>query len=145
MRLYLRTAILVYERGVSNRHPNMGDVKPDVKPPAGDQPQHLQIKIRSQEGEQIEFKVKPTTKFEKVMLTHCTARCYAAAPSLPWTAASGISRCLRLLQYFEFQSAANSLSLHCEGSCVQAQVDTSSRTSSVCRSSRCIVRRRPWL
>lgn len=45
----------------------MGDVKPDIKaPPAGEQPQHLQIKIRSQEGEQIEFKVKPTTKFEKV-------------------------------------------------------------------------------
>jgi hypothetical protein len=46
----------------------MGDVKPDVNTVAADAPQHLHIKIKSQEGDQIEFKVKPTTKFEKVWL-----------------------------------------------------------------------------
>lgn len=43
----------------------MADEKPAVAPADGAAVQHLQIKIKSQEGEHIEFKVKPTTKFEK--------------------------------------------------------------------------------
>jgi hypothetical protein len=43
----------------------MADEKPDVNAMA-DTPSHLQIKIKSQDGDHIEFKVKPTTKFEKV-------------------------------------------------------------------------------
>lgn len=38
--------------------------------------EHLQIKIKSQEGDHIEFKVKPTTKFEKV---YFLAACFDAA------------------------------------------------------------------
>lgn len=49
----------------------MAEEKPNVNAGA---PQHLNIKIKSQEGDHIEFKVKPTTKFEKVRLTpSCTA------------------------------------------------------------------------
>jgi hypothetical protein len=43
----------------------MAEEKPAVDPPAA--PAHLQIKIKSQEGDHIEFKVKPSTKFEKVL------------------------------------------------------------------------------
>jgi hypothetical protein len=42
----------------------MAEQKPDVA--NAQAPAHLNIKIKSQEGDHIEFKVKPTTKFEKV-------------------------------------------------------------------------------
>lgn len=43
----------------------MGDVKPEAGAEGG-AATHLQIKIKSQDGDSVEFKVKPTTKLQKV-------------------------------------------------------------------------------
>lgn len=45
----------------------MTDVKPNVAQPAGgSKPDALAIKVLGQDGESIDFKVKPTTKLVKV-------------------------------------------------------------------------------
>jgi hypothetical protein len=45
----------------------MTDVKAEQgESAAAEAPTHLQIKIKSQDGDSVEFKVKPTTKLEKV-------------------------------------------------------------------------------
>ncbi|KAJ3370946.1 Small ubiquitin- modifier 1 [Allomyces arbusculus] len=42
------------------------DRKPDVKPAAGGAVQQVTLKLRDPQGSEIEFKVKSTTKFQKI-------------------------------------------------------------------------------
>ncbi|KAJ3367068.1 Small ubiquitin- modifier 3 [Allomyces javanicus] len=44
----------------------MADQKPDVKPAAGGTVQQVSLKLRDQQNNEIEFKVKSTTKFQKI-------------------------------------------------------------------------------
>eukprot|EP00892_Ulva_mutabilis_P005342 jgi/Ulvmu1/317/UM001_0321.1 len=54
----------------------MGDVKPEGGAEGG-AATHLQIKIKSQDGDSVEFKVKPTTKLQKIFTVYCEKKGYA--------------------------------------------------------------------
>ncbi|EGD76005.1 SMT3 protein [Salpingoeca rosetta] len=47
------------------------DVKPKVKAEGGDETQYVNLKVNSQDGTTVQFKIKTTTQLKKLMDTFC--------------------------------------------------------------------------
>ena len=48
-----------------------GGAAPDAAP-AGEQPQHIQLKVKDQQGSEVQFKIKKSTPLRKLMDAYCS-------------------------------------------------------------------------